>query len=56
MEEARVGYAAVSVLRDVLKETILTYTNDNRYKGDLNYLRLYQDLTAYLTDSSAVKK
>ncbi len=56
MEEARVGYAAISVLRDVLKETILISTIDNFYEGDLNNLRLYQEYTAYLTNSSTEKK
>jgi hypothetical protein len=55
MEEARVGYAAISALRDMLKESILTNTRDNLYEGDLNHIRLYQEYTAYLTDSSIEK-
>ncbi len=56
MEETRVGYAAIDALRDVLRETILVYTRNNRYEGDLDHIRLYQEYTAYLTDSSTEKK
>ena len=56
MEEARVGYGAISVLRDILKETILFYTRNNYYEGDHHYLRLYQEYTAFLDNSSTEKK
>jgi len=46
--EDRVGFMAISELKDMVKEYIIEHTVDKRYVGDLRYLTLYEEFQKYL--------
>jgi len=46
--EDRVGFMAISELKDMVKEYIIEHIVDKRYEGDLRYLTLYEEFQKYL--------
>ncbi len=47
-KETRVGYKAISVLADIVKEYIDAFTVNGRYESETHYLLLYNQLQQYL--------
>ena len=47
MMDSRVGFGATSILEDLLREYISTYTINKRFVGDLHYLGVYEQIVLY---------
>ena len=46
--ETRVGYVALSMIRDELREYIAAYTENGLYRGDLHYYLQAEKIEEYL--------
>ena len=49
--ETRVGYMAVSILKDLTLDYIEAFTINNKYLGELHYLIMYQQFERYLNET-----
>ena len=47
-EETRVGFMSTSIIEEMLKDYITAFTNEGKYKGKLEYLKIYRDLRKYI--------
>jgi len=54
--ETRVGYKSISVVNEIIKDYITKNTINNKYVGDVHYLRLYSQYKSYLQSSSKTEK
>ena len=49
--ETRVGYVAMAILKEELKEYIKTRTIDGIYLGEVKYLNKYNKINQYLNSN-----
>lgn len=54
--ETRVGYRAMSVIKDELEAYVRRHTYNGRYHGDVDYLHQLKEAIAYLRDDKKVKR
>jgi len=50
-KETRVGYVAIDIMDQILKQYIESHTIDHKYTGVLHYLNVAKQYSDYLNDN-----